>query len=351
MRHRHWLGLGALAAGMLMACSFVQSLDYLQDGAPTGAESGADGSSGGAGVVPITVADKQTAPRLLAQDQGALYWLSDGVVMTIAKSGGAARALGTVVGALSLAVEPDPNGGVYLTVGTDVVRVPKDGSDGGTVFRAAGGAPLADTVVADESGLFVLQYDENADESRILRMDRDGAAPTALVPDSGSLPATLNADETTLVWVDTNLTNSSFVEHDKTANGPPTRTIDLGATDDAPESSINVAFDGTTIFWATDGLSGSPGILSRKRDTAGTVLKLFIGTDETFGAVAIDAKNVYAIETNAGAVLRVSKQGGDGKRIVTGLVVPSGLVVDDTNIYFTVEGDGVGRGAVLKIAK
>ena len=350
MRQRHWLGLGALATGMLMACSFVQSLDYLQDGDPAGGEGGTE--SGGGGATPIPVASNQTAPRSLAQDQGSLYWLSDGVVMTIAKTANAMpRAIGTVMGAAHLAVDSDPAGAVYLAVGTDVFRLPKDGSAGATIFKAPVGSPLADTLVADEAALFVLQYDDNVEESRILRMERDGAAPTALVPDSGALPATLNADPSTLIWVDTNLTNSGFVEHDKTANGPPSKIIELGAADDAPASSVNVAFDGTTIFWATDGLSGGAGIFSRKRETAGTVLKLFVGTNETFGPVAIDAQNVYAILTNAGAILRVSKQGGDGKRIVTGLVVPSGLVVDDTNIYFTVEGDGVGRGSVNKVAK
>ena len=353
MRHRrHWLGLAALAAGLLTACSFVQSLDYLQDGDPITDGGGTDGGGGGeAGAVPIPVADKQTAPRLLAQDQGALYWLSDGVVMTIAKSGGTARALGTVAGAVALAVEPDPNGAVYLTVGTDVFRVPKDGSAAGMIFKGATGAPLANTVIADESGLFLLQYDDNVAESQVLRMERDGAAPTPLVPDSGALPSTLNADSTTLIWVDTSLTNSGFVEHDKTANGPASKTIELGANDDTPASSINVAFDATTIFWATDGASGKPGVLSRKRDAAGTVLKLFVGTDETFGPVVIDAQNVYAVETTPGAILRVSKQGNDGKRIVTGLASPSGLVVDDVNVYCTVEGAGVGGGAVLRVAK
>lgn len=347
MRRGPWLGLGGLAAGTLMACSFVQSLDYLQGGDPVGT----DGGGGEAGATFVTVASNQTAPRSLAQDRSSLYWLSEGVVMTVAKTGGMPRAVGTVTGAVRLAVDPDPGGAVYLAVGADVFRLPKDGSAGATIFKAPAGAPLAETLVADETALFVLQYDENVGESQILRMGRDGAAPQVLVPDSGSLPTTLNADPTTLLWVDSTPTNGAFVEHDKSAAGPATRTLPLGANDDVPAASIHVALDATNIYWATDGVAGKPGILSRKREAAGTVLKLFIGTDETFGAVAADAQDVYAIVSNAGALLRVSKQGGDGKRIVTGLVVPSGLAVDDTNVYVTVEGDGVGRGAVLKIVK
>jgi hypothetical protein len=349
---RRWASaalLATLTAVSALACSFVQSLDYLQDGDPIAGDGGPEGGS--ETKVPIAIAPSQTAPGLLAQDATALYWLSQGVVMTLPKAGGTARALGTVAGALRLAVDPDPGGAVYLAVGTDVFRLPKDGSPGATIFKPPVGSPLADTLLADDSALFVLQYDENVGDSQIVRMARDGGLPAVLVPDSGSAPSTLNADPRTLVWLDTDITNGAFLEHDKSANGPVSKTLALGANDDTPLSSANIAVDDTTIYWATDGSVGPAAVLARKRDLAGSVLKLFVGTDEKFGPIAIDTQSVYATLPTAGAILRVSKQGGDGKRIVTGLVGPSSIVVDDTTIYFTVEGDGIGRGAVMKLAK
>ncbi len=352
MTARRWapaMLLATLIAATALACSFVQSLDYLQNG--DARDGGSEAASDAGLATPVAIAPDQTAPGMLAQDATALYWLSQGAVMTLLKAGGTARALGTVAGALRLAVDPDPGGAVYLGVGADVFRLPKDGSSGATVFKALAGSPLADTLLADESALFVLQYDEKGGSSQIVRMARDGGAPAVLVPDSGSAPSTLNADPSTIVWLDTDITNGAFLEHDKSPAGPVSKTLALGAFDDPPLSSTNIALDDTAIYWATDGSLGKPGILSRKRDLAGAVLKLFVGTDETFGPVAVDAQNVYAIEVNAGAILRVSKRGGNGQRIATGLVGPSGLVVDETSIYFTVEGDGVGRGAVMKIVK
>ncbi len=89
----------------------------------------------------------------------------------------------------------------------------------------------------------------------------------------------------------------------------------------------------------------------RKREKNASVIALYRGkTDESFGALTSDATNLSALELSTNAVLRVPKQGGAGERLVTALQVPTGIVVDATSIYVTVEATG-SQGAVLKLAK
>ena len=348
--------LGATAsAGLFFACTFTQSLDYLTKGdgdgggAPDVVSDDSFGPEGGPAV--NVLVPNQTKPGLLAQDEGALYWVAAGTVFSVSKTGGTPKMLGMAPAASSLEADADPNGAVFLTVGRDVLRLPKSGTGGGKVFVGAAGAPLAASVRVDDTSLFVLQFDDTIAESFLLRMAKDGGAPSNLAGEAG-VPSIMALDTKNVVWLDTTTPiTGAFYDLAKTATpGTPAKALPLAAEDDAPESSQKLAADDTTLFWATNGLNGMPGIFSRKRDTSATVIAVYRGDTETFGEIAVDATHVYAIENTGRAILRVPKAGGTKETLLKGLSTPKGLVVDDVSYYATVEATG-STGYILKMKK
>lgn len=350
-------GLGCTATtAVLLACTLTQSLDYLQSGSvpadvvsemPT-AEGGAEGGR----PQPTVLVPNQLKPRFLAQDDATLYWIAGGNVMSVPKSGGAPKSLGGVpLTASSLVAELDPAGAVFVTVGTNVLRLPKDGTDGGVVFAPDAAEPPADTIAASASALYVLQYDQTfaIDGSRILRMAKDGGGATDIAPDSG--PVTLNLDSRSVFWLRPAPPEISE-QVENAAPGTTTASYSLNVDDDEPNTSAELAIDDASFYWlTTDSVSNTAKVVSRKRDTTASVVALYRGgVDDIFSFVRIDATHVYFIETRTGSLLRVPKGSGDVERLVVGLKAPTGLVVDSNAIYVTVEATG-STGQVLALVK
>ncbi|MDB4935274.1 MAG: putative serine/threonine-protein kinase pknH [Labilithrix sp.] len=345
------------AAAVLVACTITQSLDYLQKGdgaadALSESPNAGDGGDGGTRVPTVLVPD-QTKPGFLAQDATALYWIAAGTVFSVPKSGGMAKALAAVPpNVTSLAADPNPDGAVFVAIGTDVTRIPKDGSDAGVVFKGTGGLP-ADTVAANDVSLYVLQYDPNGIDvgSRILRMTKTGTGSLDIAPDAG--PSTLSLDPNDVLWLNSDIDKPAFVEQPKAAApGTMTKVYDLAADDNLPLASADIAVDDGFVFWiADDATSGAATIYARKRDAAGTTIAIYRGPPEdTFAHLVVDDVFAYVIDTRTSALLRVPKTGGDAETVLAGLNAPSGLVVDASAIYLTVEATA-SNGQVLKLAK
>ena len=359
------LAFGMSAAAVLVACTLTQSLDYLQKGdggAPTVIEAG-DGPSGEGGVdggnerVPVWQVPDQTKPDLLALDAQSLYWVADGKVFSVPKAtGGTPKLLGTVPPSTSaLTADGDPAGFVFAAVGTDVLRFPKDGSGGAgvKVFAPGAGATIADTIGADDSSLFVLQYDSSGSgvDTRILRMAKDGGAPTDISGDGGA--TTLTLDPTSVLWLSADPDRSAFIQHTKTAPADMDSAIfALGPNDNLPTLSTEIAVDDANLYWLTiDAASTKAIIVSRKRQAAATAVTIYLGTsDDTLGKIAVDTAFVYALDTHASALLRVPKGGGERENLLTGLKQPTSLVVDDSGIYLSDAVSGM-NGVVLKLGK
>lgn len=344
------------AAAALVACTLTQSLDYLQKGdggdAPIVVEAGPDSPVTmvpDSGREQVLVAN-QTKPGLLAQDDANLYWVAAGTVLSVPKSGGTPKMLGMAPVASSIAADQAPNGAVFLTVGNDIVRLPKDGSGGGIVFKAPAGSPLAAAVAADENALFLLQYDDVIPESFVLRMAKDGGAPESLSGDAGA-PFSMVTDAKNVVWLDLQTEPPVFFDLSKTAPPSAAKKLPIALNDDLPFASVNLAADDSGLYWATQGANGMPAIVTRKRDVTASVIALYRGkTEDILGAIAVDATHIYAVEQNDNAIIRVPKSGGPAERLLTGLQVPVGLVVDATSFYVTVEATG-SSGMILKAPK
>lgn len=347
-----------VAAGVLLACTLTQSLDYLQKGAgpvdaATETSSGEAGNEAGTRV-PTVLVPNQTKPGFLAQDGTALYWIAGGMVWSVPKSGGTAKALGAVPPSSTLLVaEPDPAGALFVLDGSVVHRLPKDGSGGSIVFTGNAGEPPADTIAASASSLYVLQYDPTLaiEGSRILRMAKDGGGATDIAPDSG--PTTLNRDARSVFWLGSDPGKPAIVEQLETAApGTTTAIYALSANDDLPTLSTDIVVDDASLYWITsDPTSAAAEIVARKREASGSVVAIHRGApDDAFANVAVDATHVYFIETRTSSLLRVPKSGGDVDRLVVGLKAPSGLVVDAMSVYLSVEATG-STGQILVVTK
>ena len=347
------------AAGVLVACTLTQSLDYLQkgDGPTDGSVEGSAGDSGGeaGGRTPTVLVPNQTKPGFLAQDATTLYWIAGGMVMSVPKSGGTPKVLVAVPQSASgLVAEPDPAGAVFVVNGSTVLRVPKDGTAGGVVFTAGAGDPPTDRIAASASGLYVLQYDQSAtvDGSRILRMAKNGGAVVDLAPDAG--PTTLNLDAKSVFWLSSDdAARASIIEQaENSAPGTRTAVYSLSTNDDLPTLSADIAIDDTSLYWiTTDATSSAAEIVARKRQASASVVAIHRGAvEDTFANVSLDATHAYFLETRRSSLLRVPKNGGDVETLLVGLKAPSGLVVDGTAIYLTVEATG-NTGQVLVLTK
>jgi hypothetical protein len=348
----------ALMTGVLVACTLTQSLDYLQKGpGPADATADARGVEAAteAGLrMPAVLVPNQIRPGFLAQDGAALYWIAGGMVMSVPKAGGTPKPLGAVPpSARALVAEPDPAGALFVVVGDTVLRIPKDGTDAGVVFAVGAGEPPADTIAASASSLYVLQYDQSLviEGSRILRMAKDGGGVIDIAPDSG--PSTLNVDPRSVFWLGSDPDRPTLVEQLESAPpGTTTAVYSFGPNDDLPALSADIAIDDASFYWTTSAAtSGAAEIVARKREAVASVIAVYRGAPEdTFANIAIDATHVYFIETRTSSLLRVAKTGGPAETLLAGLEAPSGLVVDASAIYLTVEATG-STGKVLVLAK
>jgi hypothetical protein len=358
---------GAATAGVLFACTLTQSLDYLQKGdggavvAPGiegGPPAGDGGPDGGGQAAPVWEVTGLTKPGFLVLDPTSAYWITDGKVVSVPKAaGGTPKVLGTVPPNTSaLAADSDPAGFVFAAVGSDVLRMPKDGSGAAgnvVVFAPGAGATPVDTIGADSTSLFVLQYSVTGAgaDARILRMANDGGGPADISGDGGAQTMTL--DPASVVWLGADPGKSQFVQH---AKGAPadvnTAIFSLGPDDGLPTLSSDIAVDDAFLYWITsDATAVTRLIVSRKRNPSASVVTIYLGrADDALAHLAVDDKYAYAIETHTSSLLRVPKTGGDPVVLLSGLKQPTALAVDATGIYVAEAVVGM-TGRVFKIAR
>lgn len=360
------LGLGAAAAaGILFACTLTQSLDYLQkgDGGTTVPVVDGDGpnveaGSEAGGRTALWKVSGQTNPGSLALDANSVYWIADGKVLSVPKaSGGAPKVLGAVPSnASALAADTDPAGFVFVAIGSSVVRLAKDGTTGDagtTVFAPGATATNADSIAADDTSLFVLQYDSTGTgmDARILRMAKDGGAPSDISGDGGATTMTL--DPSSVFWLGADPDKSQFVQHAKAAPaGTDTAVFPLAPNDDLPMLSSEIAVDATNLYWLTTNAASTKAVIvSRKRQPSASVVTIYLGTpDDTLQHIGIDDTYVYALDAHGARLLRVPKAGGQHEDLLTGLQQPTSLAVDDSGIYVSSAALG-NNGEVIKIAR
>ena len=341
---------GAMLA--MAACSFG-SLDYLQNGPPDDGGSGeiavVDGS-GITGHLPEVLARSQTAPSQIAQDDTALYWASANGVMSVSKTGGPARMISPATTVNSLAVDKGTTGNVYLAFGPTVTSVPKASSPSVPIFTENDGGAVPYEVAVDDTTVYLLQYDNSLSlPARVIRMGKDGSGLQELALTSGYDPATLNIDDTNVVWSGASGNDSAFFQTPKAAaaSAPPTM-LSLATNDTLPLMSAEVIVASDKMFWTDE-----TNVFSRTHDpiaTTVTIYKQDANLTETFIQLAYDGTNLYALDSNSGAVRRIAPDGTKTDVVTSGIQSPTSLVVDSQYLYLTVENTGV-NGQVVRILK
>lgn len=354
MSLRRWMTtaiLGTAALGSFVACSLVQSLDYLQadldreGGAVEEAGSADGGSDGEAGATSVVVAANQAAPDYLVQDATNLYWLAGIDLVTIAKSGGEPKKLASIPDATFLVADPGTGGNLYLAVKRDVMSVPKTGGAPVKIFTGTAPGLVNDTVAVDDSSLFLFEYDEVDVGGFVYRMQKDGGAREVLSADGGT-PLALVADNKSALWYDDVAVSLFELPRGAPAAAATKLGLGPGITTIGPTGS-QLALDNDTLYFVDSDDDANTLLRSRKREPAGAAVTIFRGTDEDFAQIALAGPFIYAVETQTGQIVRIPKSGGKPESVIGGLQKPTSLVIDDAFIYFSEA--PIGAGSIKKI--
>jgi hypothetical protein len=310
----------------------------------------------------------------LAADSTSLYWttLTNVTVMKSNKDGTGVTTLASPAGTIPFDIAIDntyvywsDNEGGYGSVN----RVPKTGGDGGATNITPLSLNEAFGVAVDNSHVYWAEYENNA----IGRMGLDGGDFGYLVTQLyGGFEVALDDAS---VYFTTNQTTQKTPKLGPVVSDPINDTTDAAAlTTFYSTASVTqpygVTIDATNVYWTVQGAGlvqyaprsgvvGSPTSLSSSEN--GPIM------------ITTDATNVYWTATGpntgpsngndlflSGYVAMCPKTGCPATgpvMLATGLHNPYGIAVDDTAIYFTIDGNAPAgdtspnEGSVMKIAK
>ncbi|MBX3186265.1 MAG: hypothetical protein KF819_04585 [Labilithrix sp.] len=351
MTRRRFVFVFCAAASASVACSFVQSLDYLQNGPPLDdggdvatPDGGADGS-----LVPTEIAvGQQRFPDLLAQDDANLYWVNRGSaeIMSAPKPGGDARTVAGNIGTSVTILVADPGaGGSLFWVADGVVRkvAKAAGPDVTTIVSVDGGA--VNSIAVDRDSLFAATSTvSGVPPGTVTRMTKDGTSPQIL--DQQDEPVAIAVDDLGVVWVESGGATRST---SKTGGAVTT----FGKPDEdllAPDPPSAFLLDDTTVY-SGEGFD----IWSMPRRPGGTAASLFAppGDNPKVRGIALDGATMWYVDAASGTVGRFPKNGlGAGEIVAIQQRGASSVVVDGTYVYFTVQATASDpEGAVVRLRK
>lgn len=206
------------------------------------------------------------------------------------------------------------------------------GCGGETQSEAEAGTEIYASLHAGTYGITVDEthvYWANAGEGSIMKAPLGGGTPSAVV--SGlERPVAVVVDDENIYWTqDTDAEGGGPVMMMPLDGGSPTR---VGQRSNGG-GAAGIAIDATHIYWAERG-----NVL--KRPIAGGE-RVVLAEDRPFSiaSVVVDATSVYWKNTGsgvvgAGAVRKVSINGGEPVTLADDLGGSEGLAVDDTYVYF-----------------
>lgn len=279
------------------------------------------------------LATGQAHPFAIVVDDGFVYWtnvgfrVSDGSVMKVPKTGGAAVALATAQGApFDLALfegalywnnaaraAPDANGNVP---GAGILKIPVTG--GPPAVLVQGRSPLRLAVTSD--GIFWTNQD-----GTVMRAGLDGSNPRVLA--SGQRPLDLAVDSASVYWT------NGYQAHDPAepraiqkvpiAGGPITT---IAARESQPTA---IAVDSAFVYWSTQG-----GSIRKAPLNGGPAVTLATGQDQP-SDLLVDAGSVYWVNSLGGEVMVLPRGASAAVELTSGAQDLVGLALDADSLYWT----------------
>lgn len=359
-----------LTASVFFACTFTRSLDYLTNGSDGGVTEGGSSGDGNSGPLPEsglpsnaeTLASAQFNPRNLAQDAVNLYWTSNDAIMARPKAGGDVKTLASAgAGKIVSWLAPDVNEGGVLFVIVDAA-VQKVDKAGGALTLVEQDAPPPIAVVASGANIFVAHADDNSLVGQVLRFALNGSQRAQLTGPEFN-PRGLAVVGETLFAAGDDADGLGIVHSlptSATADGDggttPTATIykPAGSVDIYPDGPTMFAADEQALYWFDSAVDKPSVFRIGRASPSSNATPVFEAPDGTrIGHLVVDRDNVYLTdERPGGAVIKIPKAGGAPSPIAQNQPVPTGVVVDDKYVYFTLQGTALGPdGSVLRVPK
>lgn len=347
--------VGTIAsASAIMACS-LRDTSYLKAGGASPSEAGADNDVATPPVdgstptrTATTIASGQAGPRLLVQDDSAIYWVTnDGNVSALKKDGSETtpRTVGNVgTSVTSMAAEPGSGPNLFYTSGGEVRRIPKAG---GSPSLVGATTPAPRALAVDATHVFAMSDDDtSADPSSITRFPNAGGAGQMIFSSDASYIGAIAVEGDNVFWDSLDNRFNSLPKNASPDAGPPTSYRPTGDADESSITPFAFAVDGQAFYY-----SNGTDVRSFKRQETGVATQLlFYEVESVVNAIAIDDRYVYAIDAIVNGTLRRAQKDGLGaaETMLAALLKPTSLAVDSTSVYLAVEGT---PGAILKCTK
>lgn len=353
----------AACAATLAACTIFAPLDYLQSGGdtePDDAETGAPAEGGADAEAPsrtaTTLFPKQELPTLLRDDGTALYWLNAGtsIVRRGDKAGGTPRDVGKAGEAtVDLEVDQGPSGFVYWVQGKQIRRAAKDGSDAGSSVLLDGPRDILDIAV-DDTTIYYVAVDDAAGIGSLERMPKGGGASSTVDPDANLDVILVTTSAAKVTYADS---TGVVYTLPKTSDGGAGRTKVGNENNDLidPDVTVGIRTDDSALFWAEENLGADqPATIDRHLLAAGVGGAVIYSDPKAKpSALAIDDTYVFWTDIQLGTVRRALKtdQAARGELLLATQPRPSGVAVDASKVYVTLQGAGTNDGAVVVFDK
>jgi len=264
--------------------------------------------SGGAGTPLVLASTASPRAHALVVTSAYIYWVNEGddQIMRSALDGSGAMAIATAQSnAIGIAADA---AAVYWTIGSapgvNNGSVIKSGPAGESPTPIVTGQASPDAIAIDAQNIYWTNR-----FGKVMKANRDGTAPTAISTTIQTLAWSIAIDSNNVYW--TSLGNGAGSGEVRTATKTGMNEVALGQGRSGP---VAVSVDAAgAVYWADSGVAGGDG----------AILK---ATTSPTSPVTV-------------AAIQAPAQAG-----------PSGLVVDGTEIYFTVLGTG-NDGQLLKVQK